>query len=137
MPGKILVVDDSASMRQIMSLILSQAGYQADTAPDGPQALTKLAADHKLAIVDYNMPGMNGVELIRLIRGGTVNKALPILVVTTETEDSKKQEAKSAGATGWITKPFDQSALVIVVHYLDNPVEFCTHFHHEHPPDKA
>ena len=124
MPGKILVVDDSASMRQIMSLILGQAGFQAEAVADGNQALAKLSPEHRLAIVDYNMPNMNGVELIRQIRSGATNKALPILMVTTESEDSKKQEAKAAGATGWITKPFDQTALINLVKKLVDSVAF-------------
>jgi two-component system chemotaxis response regulator CheY len=124
MPGKILVVDDSASMRQILTLILGQAGYQADAAADGPSALAALTPEHRLAIIDYNMPGMNGIELITLIRGGTVNKSLPILVVTTEYEEARKLEAKGAGATGWITKPFDQDALVNLVRRLVDPIEF-------------
>jgi two-component system chemotaxis response regulator CheY len=77
-----------------------------------------------LAIVDYNMPGMNGVELIQKIRGGAVNKALPILMVTTEHEEARKQEARAAGATGWITKPFDQDALINLVRKLVDGVQF-------------
>ena len=124
MPGKILVVDDSASMRQILTLILGQAGYQAELACTGTEALGLLSAEHRLAIIDYNMPGMNGTELIRQIRAGMVNKALPTLMVTTESEESKKQEARAAGATGWITKPFDQAALVAVIKKLVETVDF-------------
>lgn len=124
MPGRILVVDDSASMRQILTLILDQSGYQTDAVNDGPAALAALSPEHRLVIVDYNMPGMNGVELIKRIRGGKVNKALPILMVTTEYEETRKQEAKGAGATGWITKPFDQDALINLVHRLVDPVAF-------------
>lgn len=120
----ILIVDDSASMRQILALLLKQAGFATVAAKDGFEALELLDPGQVLAIVDYNMPNLNGIELIRRIRSGSVNRAVPILMVTTETEESRKQEARQAGATGWITKPFDQAAFVATVRRLVGPAGF-------------
>jgi two-component system chemotaxis response regulator CheY len=124
MGDKILVTDDSVSMRQMTSIILKQAGYEVIEAVDGTDALEKLNEDIKVLITDYNMPNMNGIELIKAVRSGSVNKSIPILMVTTESEDAKKQEGKQAGATGWITKPFDKETLVGTLKKIADTVEF-------------
>ncbi len=124
MADKILIVDDSVSMRQMTNMILSGAGYEVVQAVDGKDGVAKMSADIKVVITDYNMPNMNGIEFIRAVRSGTVNKSVPILMVTTESEDSKKQEGKNAGATGWITKPFDKDTLLQTIHKVANPLAF-------------
>jgi len=124
MADKILIVDDSVSMRQMINMILSGAGYEVVQAVDGKDGVAKMSADIKVIITDYNMPNMNGIEFIKAVRSGTVNKSVPILMVTTESEDGKKQEGKSAGATGWITKPFDKDTLLQTIHKVANPLAF-------------
>lgn len=105
-------------------LILKQAGYEVVEASDGEEGLSVLSADVKAVVTDYNMPNMTGVEFIKAIRGGTVNKSVPILMVTTESEQDKKQEGKAAGATGWLTKPFEQDQLVKAIRKIADSVEF-------------
>jgi two-component system chemotaxis response regulator CheY len=124
MADKVLIVDDSVSMRQMIHIILKGAGYEVDEAGSGPEALDKLSADHAAMITDYNMPEMNGVELIEKVRAGTVNKAIPILMLTTESEEAKRQAGKRAGATAWLTKPFQKGELVDVVRKVASTVEF-------------
>lgn len=115
MTKRILTVDDSASIRQVVSFALRQAGYEAVEATDGRDALAKLTGEIHLVITDVNMPNMDGIELIRQIRMGPANKYVPIVVLTTESQPAKKQEAKVAGATGWIVKPFRPEQLIAVV----------------------
>lgn len=124
MGEKIMVVDDSVSMRQMTGIILTQAGYEIVQAVDGNEALEKFDDSIDLLITDYNMPNMNGIELIKSVRNGNVNKAVPILMVTTESEDEKKMEGKEAGATGWITKPFDKDLLLNTIKKITQAVEF-------------
>jgi two-component system chemotaxis response regulator CheY len=124
MGEKIMVVDDSVSMRQMTGIILTQAGYEIVQAADGNEALGKFDDSIDLLITDYNMPNMNGIELIKTVRSGNVNKAVPILMVTTESEDEKKMEGKEAGATGWITKPFDKDLLLNTIKKITQAVEF-------------
>lgn len=116
MAKTILTVDDSASVRQVVSFALRNAGYETVEAVDGRDALTKLTGGIQLVITDLNMPRMDGIELIRNIRAGAGNKYVPIIVLTTESQPAKKQEAKAAGATGWIVKPFRPEQLTAVVH---------------------
>ena len=115
MPKAILTVDDSISVRQVVSFALKDAGYDTVEATDGRDALGKLTAGVQLVITDLNMPNMDGLELIKRIRAGTTNKYVPIIVLTTESQPAKKQEAKAAGATGWIVKPFRPEQLLSVV----------------------
>ena len=124
MADKILIVDDSVSMRQMESLILKQAGYDVVEAADGEEGLSQLTADIRAVVTDYNMPNMTGVEFIKAIRAGSVNKSVPILMVTTESEQDKKQEGKAAGATGWLTKPFEQEQLVKAIRKIADSVQF-------------
>lgn len=115
MSKAILTVDDSASVRQMVGFTLRTAAYEVAEAVDGRDALSKLTAEIQLVITDLNMPGMDGIELIQQIRTMSINRFVPILVLTTESQAAKKQEAKSAGATGWIVKPFKPEQLLAVV----------------------
>lgn len=112
MSKKILIADDSSSMRQMINFTLSEEGYEVLESVDGEDAFSKFAADVNLVITDLNMPKMNGIDLIKRIRSGTINKFLPIIMLTTESEPSKKEEGKSAGATAWIVKPFTPENLL-------------------------
>ena len=116
MPKVILTVDDSRSIRQMVSFTLTQAGYQVLEAVDGSAALATLAVQRvDMVITDLNMPNLNGIELIHEVRKQPKNKFIPILMLTTESQDARKQEGKAAGATGWIVKPFNATQLVDVV----------------------
>lgn len=111
-----MAVDDSASMRQVVNFTLTQAGHRVIEAVDGRDALTKLSnSQPELLITDLNMPNMDGIEFIRQVRALPQFKYVPILMLTTESQDAKKQAGKAAGATGWIVKPFKAEQLVAVV----------------------
>lgn len=124
MADTVLVVDDSVSMRQMETIILKQAGYEVIEASDGQEALEKLTSGISVIVTDFNMPNMNGVEFIHAVRQGSVNKSVPILMLTTESEDNKKQQGKAAGATAWLTKPFEQDQLVKAIRKISDTVEF-------------
>ena len=111
----ILTVDDSASVRQMVGFTLRTAAYDVAEAVDGCDALSKLTGEIELIITDLNMPRMDGIELIKQVRTKSKNRFVPILVLTTESQVTKKQEAKAAGATGWIVKPFKPEQLLAVV----------------------
>lgn len=116
MSKTILSVDDSASVRQMVKMTLAGAGYEVVQANDGAEGLAtaqNTAAD--MVITDLNMPNMDGLTLIRELRKLPAYRGVPIIFLTTESDDGMKSEAKSAGATGWITKPFQQDQLVNVV----------------------
>jgi len=115
----ILVVDDATSIRLMMDLSLDNAGYQVSQAGDGEQAL-QLAKQQlfDLVITDINMPNMNGFVLITKLRALPGYEHTPILTLTTEDSDTKKQQGKKAGATGWITKPFSPEKLVTTINRL-------------------
>jgi two-component system chemotaxis response regulator CheY len=115
----ILTADDSASMRAVIGLTLRNAGYEVMEAVDGRDALAKLSASapHML-ITDLNMPNMDGLELIRQVRALPHCKYIPIVMLTTESQDGKKQEGRAAGASGWIVKPFRSEQLVQVARKL-------------------
>lgn len=116
MSKTVLTVDDSASMRQMVKLSLTGAGYGVVEAADGVQGLAKAQeAPVHMVITDLNMPNMNGLGLIRELRKLPAYKGVPIVFLTTESDEEMKKEAKAAGATGWITKPFQQEQLVAVV----------------------
>ena len=116
MAKTVLSVDDSASIRQMVKLTLSGAGYNVVQAGDGAEGLAKAKeAPVDLVVTDLNMPVMNGLGLIRELRKLPAYKGVPIIFLTTESDAAMKAEAKSAGATGWITKPFQQEQLVTVV----------------------
>lgn len=122
MPHPILCVDDSASIRQMVTFALQAAGYRAEAAVDGADALTKLTGNPlALIITDLNMPNLDGIGMIRKIRALPAYAGVPIVMLTTESDDAKKQEGKAAGATGWLVKPFDQTKLLAVVGKLVGP----------------
>ena len=116
MPKTILAVDDSASIRQLVSFTLKSAGYDVVEAVDGMDGLEKAKARAiNLVLTDQNMPRMDGLTLIRTLRGLPQYKATPILMLTTESSDAMKTQGRAAGATGWLVKPFDPQKLVEVV----------------------
>jgi two-component system chemotaxis response regulator CheY len=115
----ILTVDDSPSIRQMIKVVLGPAGHTVIEAGDGAQGLEKAKASRPdLIITDLNMPVMNGIELIKALRALPAMTGLPIVFLTTESNDAIKQQAKAAGATGWITKPFKPEQLLTVVSKL-------------------
>ncbi len=116
MSKSIMTVDDSASVRQMVSFTLREAGYDVIEACDGLDALSKFSGKNlNLIVTDLNMPNLDGIELIKRIRTGTENKFVPILMLTTESQDEKKIQGKQAGATGWIIKPFKPEQLLAVI----------------------
>jgi len=114
-----LVVDDSTSMRQMVSFTLKGAGFEVVEGGNGQEALSKLAAvpggKVDLIITDLNMPVMDGLTFIKNVRTLASSKFTPILMLTTESCDSKKAEGKAVGATGWIVKPFQPDQLLRVI----------------------
>lgn len=113
---RIMTVDDSASMRQMVALTLRRAGFDVVQAGDGKEALDRLdGCDIHLFLVDLNMPNMDGIELTRQLRSMPDYKFVPIVLLTTESHAEKKQQGKMAGATGWIVKPFGPDQLLAVV----------------------
>ena len=116
MSKTIMTVDDSASVRQMVRFTLNDAGYDVVEASDGLDALGKLKSQSvHMVLADLNMPRMDGISLIREIRGLSQYKFIPLIMLTTESQDSRKQEGKAAGATGWIVKPFRPEQLLAVV----------------------
>nr|WP_218625207.1 response regulator [Sphingomonas sp. dw_22] len=108
----ILTVDDSASMRMLLKASLTAQGYRIESANDGQHGLERMhEVKPDLLITDINMPRMDGFELIEAVRAETAFKGTPILVLSTEFSDEKKARAREAGATGWITKPFEATKL--------------------------
>ncbi len=116
MTKTVLAVDDSASIRQMVSFTLKGAGYDVVEAADGQEGLEKAKArPAALVLTDQNMPRMDGLSLIRALRSLPQYKATPILMLTTESSDTMKAQGKASGATGWLVKPFDPSKLLEVV----------------------
>ncbi len=113
----ILVVDDSTSMLMSLKATLTMNGFQVETAGDGRQALDKLKAGCKpdLILTDVNMPNMGGLELIKHVRAITQFRFTPMLTLTTESDSTKRDEAKRNGATGWLVKPVDGNDLIKVI----------------------
>jgi two-component system, chemotaxis family, chemotaxis protein CheY len=116
MSQRLLAVDDSPSMRQMVSYTLTAAGYEVAEAEDGVQAL-ELAQQEKfrLVLADVNMPNMDGLTLVRRLRALAEYRFTPLLVLTTESTQEKKQEGKAAGATGWLVKPFNPEQLIATI----------------------
>lgn len=113
MSKTILAVDDSKTMREMVTFTLKEAGYAVVEAEDGKAALGAITGKKIDAVItDLNMPNMNGFELIRALRADPSYKFVPILMLTTESDGSKKEEGKAAGATGWIVKPFNPQKLI-------------------------
>ncbi len=118
MTKTIMTVDDSASVRQMVSFTLKNAGFNVIEAADGKDAVGKLRGEVNLIVTDLNMPNMDGIALIRHVRATPAYRFVPIVMLTTESQASKKQEGKDAGATGWIVKPFKPDQLLAVVNKL-------------------
>ena len=110
---KVLAIDDSRTIRHLLSVALGEAGFDVMTANDGVEGVDAFqSADADVVITDINMPNMDGFGVINAIREGEVNNRVPILVLTTESGDDLKARARNAGATGWIVKPFDDVSLI-------------------------
>jgi two-component system chemotaxis response regulator CheY len=119
MEKKILVVDDSKSIREVVSFTLQNEGYDVLMGVNGRDALKHLnGEDINLVITDLHMPEMDGISFIQEIRKLDEYKHIPILFLSTETSQDKKQEAKEAGATGWMVKPFQPDKLIKVLNKL-------------------
>lgn len=111
----VLAVDDSPSIRQMIKVVLGPAGHTVIEAGDGAEGLAKAkSASLNLVITDLNMPVMNGLEMIKQLRTLPACTGVPILFLSTESDEGIKQQAKAAGATGWITKPFKPEQLLAV-----------------------
>jgi two-component system chemotaxis response regulator CheY len=116
MGRKILIVDDSVMVRQMVSFTLKEAGFDVVAAENGQDALTKLGENAvDLIVTDLNMPVMDGITFIANARTVATAKYIPILMLTTESQPEMKQKGKAAGATGWIVKPFDPPKLLAVI----------------------
>jgi two-component system chemotaxis response regulator CheY len=116
MAKTILAVDDSGSLRQMLVFTLKAAGYQVVEAVDGRDGLDKaIQKPFDLVLTDQNMPNMDGLALIRALRGLPSYARVPILMLTTESSDEMKSKGRAAGANGWLVKPFDPNRLTEVV----------------------
>jgi len=116
MAKTVLTVDDSASIRQMVAFTLKSAGYTVIEAADGQEGLDKAKTNAvNLVLTDQNMPKMDGLTLIKTLRGLPQYRSTPILMLTTESSDAMKAQGKAAGATGWLVKPFDPQKLLEVV----------------------
>ena len=119
MNKRIMIVDDSTSLRQMVVFTLEGARYDAVEAADGTEGIEKLAGNSiDLIITDLNMPGMDGMTFIKEVRNMPAYRYVPILVLTTESDTLKREESRAAGATGWIVKPFKPDKLLGVVEKL-------------------
>ena len=116
MAKSILAIDDSASIRQMVSFTLKGAGYEVIEAVDGEDGLAKAKAKAvDLVLTDQNMPRMDGLSMVRALRQLPAYRTAPILILTTESSDAMKNQGRAAGATGWLVKPFDPNRLLEVV----------------------
>lgn len=114
--ANILAVDDSSSMRQMVTFTLKGAGHEVTEAADGQEALERAKEQQfDLVITDVNMPVMDGITFIKNLRGEAEYKFTPMLMLTTESSMDKKSEGKAAGATGWIVKPFNPDQLLSTI----------------------
>ena len=116
MSKTILTIDDSASIRQMVAMTLKSAGHQVLEAGNGAEGYDQATGNTVHAVItDLNMPVMNGIEFIKKYRQHPASKGVPIILLTTESDEGLKAEAKAAGATGWIVKPFKQDQLLAVI----------------------
>jgi two-component system, chemotaxis family, chemotaxis protein CheY len=114
-----MTVDDAKTMRSMVQTILENEGYSVITAEDGVDALEKLDTNKiDMAVIDFHMPNMNGTTLIRKLRRIPEYKKIPILMLTTESSEFRKNKARELGANGWLTKPFDPTTLASAVDTL-------------------
>jgi len=116
MTKRIMTVDDSASIRQMVGFTLRNAGYEVLETEDGQEALEVLEREPiDMLITDLNMPNVDGISLIKKVREKAETKFIPIIMLTTESQDDKKNQGREAGATGWIVKPFRPDQLINVI----------------------
>ena len=117
MAKRIIAVDNSKTMREMISVTLRAAGFEVTVAEDGQKALSMLrAAQIDLVITDLNMPNLDGISLIRALRADPRHRVVPILMLTTEQDPARKAEGRAAGATGWLVKPFAPEKLIELAH---------------------
>jgi len=122
MAKTIMIVDDSASLRQVVAIALKGAGYDVIEACDGKDALSKMTGQKiHLIISDVNMPNMDGITLVKEVKANANYKFTPIIMLTTESQDSKKQEGQAAGAKAWVVKPFKPEQMLGAVSKLILP----------------
>jgi len=123
MPKTILIVDDSGSLRQVVKLTLARAGYEVIEAGDGNEALARLDAISKVHLIvsDVNMPNMDGITFVTHVKKHPRHKFAPVVMLTTEGQDAKKEQGRAAGAKAWIVKPFNPPQLLDAVAKLILP----------------
>ncbi len=122
MAKTILIVDDSASIRQVVGIALKGAGYEIIEAVDGKDALSKLDGRKiHLIISDVNMPNMDGITFVKKVKELAAYKFAPVIMLTTESHESKKQEGQAAGAKAWVVKPFQPAQMLAAVSKLILP----------------
>ncbi|HSW07178.1 response regulator [Aquabacterium sp.] len=123
MPKTILIVDDSSSLRTVVKLALARAGYEVLEAGDGEQGLAQLdkAAKVNLIVSDVNMPKMDGIAFVAAVKKHARHKFTPVIMLTTEGQDAKKEQGRAAGAKAWIVKPFNPPQLLDAVSKLIAP----------------
>jgi two-component system chemotaxis response regulator CheY len=122
MAKTIMIVDDSASIRQVVSMVLKGAGYDVLEGCDGRDALTKLDGRRvHLIISDVNMPNMDGISFVKSVKQMPAYKFTPIIMLTTESQEAKKKEGQAAGAKAWLVKPFNQAQMLGAVEKLVLP----------------
>ena len=119
MSKTVMIVDDSASLRQVVNIALSGAGYKVVEACDGKDALSKLNGDRvHLVISDVNMPNMDGITFVKEMKKLSNYKFTPVIMLTTESQESKKAEGQAAGAKAWVVKPFQPQTMLAAVSKL-------------------
>ena len=116
---RVMTVDDSVTARKTLATVLSEAGYLVVPATDGVDALDKIRVQEiDLLVTDLNMPGMDGVELIRNVRSLPGKRFMPIIMLTSDTQPERKQAGKAAGASGWVCKPFRPQQLLTIMQMI-------------------
>lgn len=117
MSKTVMIVDDSASLRQVVSLSLRDAGYKVIEACDGKDALAKLAGGERIHLVisDVNMPNMDGISFVRELKKLDAHRFTPIIMLTTESQEDKKRQGQAAGAKAWVVKPFQPRQMLDAV----------------------
>ncbi|AOU98545.1 two-component system response regulator [Acidihalobacter yilgarnensis] len=122
MPKTVMIVDDSASLRQVVKMALTGAGYEVMEAGDGQEALTKLEGKKvQLVISDVNMPRMDGITFVKQLKQRPEYRFVPVIMLTTEGQDAKKEEGRAAGAKAWMVKPFQPAQMLAAVSKLVGP----------------
>ncbi len=122
MAKTIMVVDDSASIRQVVNLTLKKSGYDVIEATDGRDALSKLAGRKvNLIVCDVNMPNMDGIMFLKSLKSTDAYRFTPVIMLTTESQEARKQEGKAAGARAWVVKPFKPDQMLDAVSKLVMP----------------